>query len=82
MVHVGDAGTDRIEGFEWAYERSGEKNLYLDAPAGRSLDRLRETHCAGIKAGQAFGPVGHHFQLSSSLRDRGRGKAQDRAAGQ
>jgi hypothetical protein len=82
MIHVSDAGAHRIKGFERAHERPGQKNLYLDTPCGRSLDRLCETNCAWVKAGQTFGPVGHHLQLPCSLRNCGGREAQDRSGGQ
>src|SRR5262245_2697675 len=58
MVHVGDSGTDRVEGFERAYERSGEKNLYLDAPAGRPRPSARnalrwDKSRAGLRASRS-----------------------------
>src|SRR5262249_10809572 len=71
MIHVGDTGAYRFEVFERADKPSGQKNLYFDAPSGRGLDRLCETNCAWVKAG-TFGPVGHHLELSYSLRNRGR----------
>ena len=51
VIHVGDTGPYRVEGFERAHKRAGRKHLDLDAPAGRGADRLRETNSAGLKAG-------------------------------
>ena len=82
VIHVGDAGPDRVEGLERAHQRAGRKNLDLDAAAGRGADRLRETDRAAVKARRTLGPVGHHLQLSDSLRDRGRREARGRAGGQ
>ena len=75
MVHVSDAGPDRVEGLERAHKRAGRKYLDLDAAAGRGADRLGEANCAGVKARRALGPVGHHLQLPDSLRNRGRREA-------
>src|SRR5262245_23942514 len=75
MKHVGDAGADRIKSLKRADERPRQKNLYLDATPGRDLDCLREAKSTWVKAG-AGRPVGHHLQLSYSLRNRGRREAQ------
>ena len=61
MVHVGHARTHRVKGFERTDERSGQKNLNFDAPAGCGADRFRETNSTWVEAGQTFGPVGHHL---------------------
>jgi hypothetical protein len=82
MIHVSDAGTYRVEGFERANERTGRKHLDLDAAIGRNADRLRKTNCAGVKTRRTFGPVGHHLQLSDSLGDHWGGEARSRAGGQ
>jgi hypothetical protein len=71
MIHVGDAGTHRVEGFERSDKSTGRKNLDFDAP-----------NRAGLLARRTFGPVGHHLQLSDPLRDRGRWKSECRAGGQ
>jgi hypothetical protein len=82
MEHVGHAGAYGIEGFERTHQRADRKDLDFDTAGGRNADRLREADCAGVKAGRTFGPVGHHLQLSNSLRDRGRGKARRYTANQ
>jgi hypothetical protein len=82
MIHVGHAGTYRVEGFERAHERAGRKHLDLDAPAGRDADRLREPNRVGVKARRPLGPIRHHLQLSDSLRDRGRRETQGDTGGQ
>jgi hypothetical protein len=81
MIHVGDAGPYRVEGFERAHQCAGRKNLDLDAAAGRIADRLREANRAGLKARRTFRPIGHHLQLSDSLCDRGRWEAQGSTRG-
>jgi hypothetical protein len=82
VIHVGDTGFYRVEGLERAHERPGWKNLDFDAATGRGADRLRQTNRARVKARRSFGPVGHHLQLSDTLRNRGRREAQGRAGGQ
>jgi hypothetical protein len=62
---------NRIKGFERANKRTGQEYLYFDAPSGRDLNCLRETKRAWVKA-RAIRPVGHHLQLSYSLRNRWR----------
>jgi hypothetical protein len=81
VIHVGDAGPDRVEGFERADKCAGRKNLDLDTSARGIADRLRETDRHGMNTWRCVGPVGHHLQLSDSLRDGGRGKGQGRAGG-
>ena len=81
MIHVGDTSPDRVERFERANERTGRKYLDLDASPGRVADRLCEANCAGVKARHVLGPIGHHLQLSDSLRDGGRREAHGRAGG-
>jgi hypothetical protein len=76
------ATPDCIEGLEWANERARKKDLYLDASSSRGIDCLREAQGAWIKARKTFGPVGHHLQLSYSLRNRGCREAQGRTGGQ
>src|ERR1700738_153153 len=58
MIHVGNTGPDRVEGFERAHERASRKYLDIDAAAGRRADRLRETNCAGVRTRRGFRPVG------------------------
>ena len=60
MIHIGNTGADRVEAFERTNERTGRKNLNLDASPGRSADGPRETNRAGVKA-CIFGPIGHHL---------------------
>jgi hypothetical protein len=48
VIHVGDAGSDRVEGFQRPDKRTGRKNLDLDASAGGVTDRLRETNRHGV----------------------------------
>jgi hypothetical protein len=79
VIHVGDAGRDRIERFERAHKRSSGKNLDLDAAVGGNADHLRETQRTGVKARCVLGPLGHHFQSSDSLSNRGRREAHTRA---
>ena len=81
MVHVSDAGPNRVEGLERAHQRAGRKNLDLDV-IGRGGNRLGETDGAGLQARHIFRPVGYHLQLSKSLRDGGRWESQSRAGGQ
>jgi hypothetical protein len=61
MVHVSNASAHRIKRFEWTNERACGKNLNLDAPAGSTVDRLRESDRAGLQARHIFRPVGHHL---------------------
>src|SRR5262245_53911790 len=76
MIHVGDAGTDRVEGFERADECSRQEDLDLDASSSRRLDGLREANSAWVEAGQTLRPIGHHLQVPDALRDRGCREAQ------
>jgi hypothetical protein len=82
VIHVGDAGTHRIESLEGAHESAGRKHLDFDAAAGAVGDRLRHPARAGKQARYVFGPVSHHLQLSDSLCDRRRREAQGRGGGQ
>src|SRR5262245_44124847 len=76
MIHVCDAGTYCVKSFEWANERPGQKNFDFDTATSCGADCLREPNCAWVKARQTCGPVGHHLELSYSLGDCRRGKAQ------
>jgi hypothetical protein len=82
VIHVGDTGAYRVEGFEWAHERAGRKNLDLDAAASGDADHLRQPNRASVKARRTVGPVGYHLQLSDALCDRRRREIQGRAGGQ
>jgi len=82
VIHISDAGPDRVEGLERANERAGREYLDVDAAIARGADPLRQTSRAGLKPRRACGPVGHHLQLADALGDRGRREAQGCAGGQ
>ena len=75
MTHVGDARPDCIETLKRTDKCTSRKHLDLNTSPGRGADCLREPNRARVKARGTFWPVGHHFELSKALSDRGRRKA-------
>ena len=82
MIHVGGTSTDRVERFERADERAGRIYFDFDAATGRLTYRLRETNRTALQARRPLWPVGHHLELTDSLRDRRRGEGHGRTGGQ
>ena len=60
MIHVGDTGADRVEGFERTHEGASRKHLDADTIAGHLADRSRQADRAGLQARHRLGPVGRH----------------------
>ena len=61
MIHISDAGADRVEGLKWANERAGRKNLDVDASCGRGANPLRQTSCACLKTRAPGNPGSHRW---------------------
>jgi hypothetical protein len=72
VKHICNTGTHGIEGFERTHQGANRKHLDFDTPTRRDPNRLREADRIGVKSRRVRLPVGDHFELPDSLRDRGR----------